>query len=196
MAGHSRVELRSLTLMKLNKIVRLQALNRSVQEIATTLECSDDEIRDLIKHPSYARLRDRYMEKMYKPTDEYLRSATANTILMEAAPDAAVTLDAMLDSDDDVTRRLAAQAILDRTGHGPIHRKVEHRKVGFDPVTADLFLRVVKEAGLGGKREDPSIPDATVVESLGPARAVELPAKADEGSEAEPDRLHSGGDGV
>lgn len=142
-----RGKLTSATKMKLEHIVRLEMIGKSVEEIGISVGMSSNTIHELTRHPEYAALRGTYVRDVYKPVDELIKRQKASTILEEAAPDAAIALMELLNvEDDNVTRRLAARDILDRSGHGPIQRKVSKVRHEFDPVTLGLIRDAMKES--------------------------------------------------
>lgn len=130
----------------MEQVIRLQMLDKSNEEIAAVMSMTAGSVAELINHPEYAKLRDKYVEKTYGAVDQVIETRKATTILEEAAPDAAEALATLLDSDDEITRRISATAILDRTGHGPIQRKAVKHRYEIDPVTAKLLTQAMREA--------------------------------------------------
>lgn len=107
---------------------------------------SESTLSELIKHPEYGAVRDKYMEKLYGPIDGVIKEKKASVILDEAAPDAAEVLAGLIYSEDEVTQRLSATAVLDRTGHGPIQRKASRVRHELDPVMAQMLVTALKES--------------------------------------------------
>jgi len=141
-----RNALRSVTRLKMEQVIRLQMLDKSNEEIAAVMGMTAGSVAELISHKDYEELRDKYVAKTYGPVDKLIETRKASTILDEAAPDAAEALAGLLDSEDEVTVRIASTAILDRTGHGPIQRKAVKHRHEIDPVTAKLLTEAMREA--------------------------------------------------
>ena len=130
----------------MEQVIRLQMLDKTNEEIAAVMCMTAGSIAELIKHPQYDELRDRYVTKTYGALDKVIETRKAQTILDDTAEDAADVLADLLMSDDEVTQRISATAILDRTGHGPIQRKAVKHRHELDPVTAKLLGDAMREA--------------------------------------------------
>ena len=141
-----RNDLRSATKIKMEQIVRLQVLDKTNDEIGAVMGMTAGSVAELINHREYASLRDRYIERMYGPVDAMIEQRKASVIMEDAAPDAAEVLGELIYSPDEVTQRLAATAILDRSGHGPIARKAVKVRHELDPVSAALLREAMQEA--------------------------------------------------
>ena len=141
-----RKKLNSATKLKLEQIVRLEMLGKSVEEIALSVGLSPHSIAELTNHAEYSAVRTRYVEDIYEPVDALIQDRKAQTILDEAAPSAAIALTHLVHSEDEVTSRLSATAVLDRTGHSPIQRKATKVRHEFDPVTMQLMKNAMKES--------------------------------------------------
>ncbi len=144
--ARERKQLLSRTKIKLAQIVRLEVLDRSPSEIAATCGISESTLSELIKHREYGIVRDKYLEKLYGPTDDVIKERKANVILEATAADAADVLADLIYSPDEVTQRLAATAVLDRAGHGPIQRKASRVRHELDPVMAQMLVTALRES--------------------------------------------------
>jgi hypothetical protein len=127
--------------------VRLEVLGQEPDEIAAALGMTKGSVTELTKHPEYEKVRDEYLTKMYQRTDEMIAERKAGPILDEAAPDAAERLADLVFSQDEVTARIAATAVLDRTGHGPIQRKATKVRHELDPIAVELLRKGLEAAG-------------------------------------------------
>lgn len=136
----------SRTKIKLAQIVRLEVLDKTPSEIAASCGMTEGSLSELTKHPEYASVRDKYLEKMYGPIDGVIKERKANVILEDNAADAADVLAGLLYSPDEVTQRLAATAVLDRAGHGPIQRKASRVRHELDPVMAEMLVTALRES--------------------------------------------------
>ena len=150
--ARERKSLQSHTRMRLHQIVRLEAMDKKPEEIAASLGITVGSLAELTRHPEYEKVREKYLNKLYGPIDNQIAERKANVILDENAADAAEVLADLLYSQDEVTQRLAATAVLDRTGHGPIQRKAARVRHEIDPVTAQLLRDAMLEAD-GVKRK-------------------------------------------
>ncbi len=147
--ARERGKLTSATKLKLEHIIRLEMLSKSVEEIGISVGLAPNTVHELTRHPEYAAVRANYVRDVYEPVDQLIKQRKASTILEEAAPDAATALMELLNvEDDNVTRRLAARDILDRSGHGPIQRKVSKVRHEFDPITLGLIRDAMTESDM------------------------------------------------
>lgn len=140
-----RNTLRSATKLKLEHIIRLELVGKATREIAASLGMTAGTIRELTRHPEYAQVRQRMLTRVYGAVDEGI-VRRASEVLEEAAPHAADTLVGLLASDDEVTRRLSATAVLDRTGHGPIQRRAVRQRIELDPAVVQLLRDAMRES--------------------------------------------------
>ena len=97
----------------------MEILGQSPRQIAAEMGMQADSVRELIRLPQYSPVRERALERVYAPVDEEIRRKVGET-LERIAPDAARVLAGLVRSTDEVTARIAATAVLDRTGCGPI----------------------------------------------------------------------------
>lgn len=142
-----RKELRSATKLKLEQIIRYQMLDHTVEQIAEALGMTAGNVTDLIRHKDYETIRTQYVEKCFGPVDGVIQARKANVILEDTAGDAADALAEILrDTDDEVSKRLTATAILDRSGFGPIQRKAVKARLELDPVSAKLLSDAMVDA--------------------------------------------------
>ena len=144
--SRARTQLQSRTRAKLHKIVRLEAMEKSPEAIAASVGLTVGTLSELTKHPEYRKLQEKYLAHLYEPTDQAIAERKAGPILEEASPDAADKLAALIYSEDDVTARIAATAVLDRTGHGPIQRKATRVRHELDPAALELLKEGLKVA--------------------------------------------------
>ncbi len=144
--ARERKQLLSRTKIKLQQIVRLEVLEKSPAEIAAACGITESTLSELIKHPEYGVVRDKYMEKLYGPIDGVIKERKANVILDDTAADAADVLADLIYSNDEVTARISATAVLDRTGHGPIQRKAVRTRHELDPVAISMLKTALLEA--------------------------------------------------
>lgn len=142
-----RKKLQSRTKLKLERIVRMELLGWSTRQIAAELRMQPASVRELIRHPEYARAREKGIERAYAGVDAEIKRR-AGEVLEAAAPDAAAELAALLVSEDEVQRRQAATAILDRSGHGPIRRKAVRQRAELDPNAIRLLQEAMQESNL------------------------------------------------
>ena len=157
-----RKNLQSHTRMKLHQIVRLEALDKRPEEIAASIGITVGSLAELTGHPLYGEVRDKYLDKLYGPIDNQIVARKANQVLDSQSTDAAEVLGELLYSTDEVTQRLTATAILDRTGYGPIQRKATRVRHEIDPITAQLLRDAMVEADGAVK---PKTIEAEVVEN-------------------------------
>lgn len=142
-----RGKLTSASKLKMEHILRLEMLGKSVAEIALEVGLAPNTVHELTGHEDYDRLRASYVGEVYAPADRIIQERKVGTILEEAAPEAADALAELLQvEDDNVTKRLAATAILDRAGFGPIQRKAVKHQHGLDPVTISLLKEAMAES--------------------------------------------------
>ena len=136
--------------MKLEQIVRLEMLGKSVEEIALSVGLSPSSIHELTGHNEYIAVRERYVDDVYEPVDELIKTQKAQVILDDAASTAAIKLTHLVQSEDEVTARLSATAVLDRTGHSPIQRRATRVRHEFDPITLQLMTDAMRESDTTG----------------------------------------------
>lgn len=166
---------RSATELRMAEILRWQMLGKTIEEIGSYLGIAADSVSALVRHPRYAELRSDYVKDVYADVDLTVKTRAADAMLKEAAPDAAEALIEILHSKrqevivtekgpqvietalDPTDKRLAATAILDRAGYGPLQRKAIHKRVELDPVSAQLMREALADAR-------PPTLDAEVVE--------------------------------
>jgi hypothetical protein len=133
--------------MKMEQIVRIETLGKGPEEIAAIMGMGIHNLRELLRHPEYADVQRAYANHVYAPVDAIVLRRTATQLLEEAAPDAAQALVDLLRADDDpIQKRLSAEAILDRSGHGPVQRRAVRTRVELDPATAALFQSALRES--------------------------------------------------
>ena len=78
--ARKRKTLRSATKLKLERIVRLEMLGVKPREIATELGMKADTIRELIRHPEYAVVRERAVERTYAVATNYFVPSAASQL--------------------------------------------------------------------------------------------------------------------
>ena len=144
--ARARGKLQAATRLRLEHVVRLQLLGSSTRQIAAKMGVQPDTVREWLRHREYAAVREKAVEKTFAgPDEEIMRRA--GEILERAAPHAAQALCELVKvENDNVTRRLAARDILDRSGHGPIQRKVAKVRHEIDPVTVELIREAMRES--------------------------------------------------
>jgi len=145
----ARKKLRVGTRLKIKQVVRMSAgFHKTPEEIAMLLGGTVGEITDLMNHPDYRVLEDEYTKEMYGPVDAMVQQQNAGRMLEDASPDAAEALIALLYDMDPSERRRAATAVLDRSGHGPIQRKVVANRIQLDPVLAKMMSEAMRESAV------------------------------------------------
>ena len=144
--GHSKPQ--AGTRWKLQKIVRLEALGKTQDEIAEAMGLSKSAVSQLTNTPDYVKLHETYVKRMFSATDHMIQKRSAGFILENAAPDAADALVELLASDDEITQRLSATAILDRAGHGPVQRRAIKQRIELDPVMAEMLTKAMRESAV------------------------------------------------
>lgn len=144
--ARKRLKLQAATKLKLEQIVRLQAINRAPQEMASLMGMDVATINDLMATDDFRVLQKEYTSVIYANFDKMVENRNAGFLMEHAAPDAAEALLALLSDDDSVTRRLSAVAILDRSGHGPIQRRAVRHRHELDPVSAALLGKAMQES--------------------------------------------------
>jgi len=157
--ARKRAALRSRTLLTLERILRMEMLNWDTAQIASNLALAPATVAELVKTPEYKKRRDQYCNKMFKAVDTDIARRTTQTVLDDIAPDAADALAELLFSEDEVTRRQTAVAVLDRTGHSPIQRKASVKRIELDPVMAALLQKSLMAAN-----NTPTVEEADVVD--------------------------------
>ena len=139
--ARSRHNLRSATRIKLEKIARMEILGQSLRQIAAVMGLQPDTIREMIRMPHYA------------PVDEEIRRRVGET-LRRIAPDAAQFLAGLIHSPDEVTARIAATAVLDRIGHGPIRRRAVRQPTELYPASVEVLRDAMREANMARRVYD------------------------------------------
>jgi len=162
--GRPKKEIALSSELKIEQIVRLQLMDRDVNEIAADLGLAPYTVTELTRTRKYREIRDRVLGSIYGPIDSQIRDRKASAILDEAAPEAAAALAEMLAGRkgkrdlageweelplDAVDVRLVSTAILDRAGYGPVQRRAIRQRLEMDPITARLFARAMNEADRG-----------------------------------------------
>lgn len=159
--GRKRTTTRSATELKMEEIARWQMLNKPVPEIAQLMGMTEGGVTEIIRHPRYREIRQPLVDKTFEPVDEMIKQRKADVMMEAAAPDAAEALIALLDRKEQIVgpdgrvhevepsmtdKRLAATAILDRAGYGPIQRKAVRQRIELDPMLAKMFAAAMSES--------------------------------------------------
>ena len=144
--ARKRGKLQAGTKLKLEQIVRLQAIDKAPAEIASLMGMDVATVQDLMSTPEYSVLSKEYIGIVYANFDKMVEKRNAGFLMDHASPDAAEALLALIHNDDPVQRRLAAIAILDRSGHGPVQRRAVRVRHELDPATAALLGGALREA--------------------------------------------------
>lgn len=170
--GRPKREITLASELKIEQIVRLQLMDKGVNEIAEDLGLDPYTVTEYTRTPAYREIRDKILGSIYGPIDDSIRDRKASAILEGAAPAAAEALAEMLNARkgvkdkegeweqlplDPVDTRLVATAILDRSGYGPVQRRAIKARLEMDPITARLFARAMEEADRGASLRDGSI---------------------------------------
>lgn len=137
--ARKRGKLQTATKLKLEQIVRFQAIDKAPAEIASLMGMDVSTIQDLMSTEDYHALVKEYTGIVYANFDKMVEKRNAGFLMDHASPDAAEALLALIHNDDPVQRRLAAIAILDRSGHGPVQRRAVRVRHEIDPATAKLL---------------------------------------------------------
>lgn len=144
--ARNRGKLHAATRQKLQQIVRLQAVDKAPSEIASLMGMSVATVQDLMSTDDYRQLHERYLGEIYQNFDKMVEKRNAGFLMEQASPDAAEALIALIHSDDEVQKRLAAIAVLDRAGHGPVQRRAVKHRHELDPATVALLGGAMKES--------------------------------------------------
>lgn len=199
---------RSASELKMQEILRWQMMDKSIGEIAILMNMSEDAVSKMVEHPRYRAIRDEYVGGVYEQVDQRIRERKADTMLEDAAPDAAQALIALLNQKQQVVgmdgsvhevplsptdTRLTATAILDRAGYGPIQRKVVKGRMELDPMLKKMFEAALRESSV-------EVVDGEVIESGEPDEVEEaevgaLPGGVEGGAEGGAEGEADGGSG-
>ena len=121
-------------------------MGKSHVEMAAMVGLAPGTVGEIVSTPEYKERREKYADKIFGGVDQLIETRKAQTILDDAAPNAADALIELLESEDDVTKRITATAILDRTGHSPIQRKAVKHRIELDPALAGLLKEALEES--------------------------------------------------
>jgi len=146
--ARKRNKLQAATRLKLEQIVRLQALNQAPQEIASLMNMDVATVTDLMGTDDFKTLQKEYTAVIYKNFDKMVEKRNAGFLMEHASPDAAEALVSLLHNEDVVQKRLAAVAILDRSGHGPVQRRAVRHRHELDPASAALLGGALRESNV------------------------------------------------
>jgi len=135
------------TAYRMEQIARLRALGMTIAEVARHMELSKTTIEKLTVTEEYEKISARMREKAFEQVDALIQQRKAMEILEDCSGEAAEALVRILrDTDDDVERRMAATAILDRAGYGPVQRRAIRQRIELDPVMAKVFKDALAES--------------------------------------------------
>ncbi len=134
----------------------MEILGQTPREIAVEIGLQPDTIRELIRLPQYSTVRERALDRVYAPVDAEIRRRVGET-LERLAPDAAQVLADLIHSPDEVTARIAATAVLDRVGHGPIRRRAVRQRHELDAVTVALLTEALRESNMAKQLMTPEL---------------------------------------
>lgn len=154
-------ESRSATVLRAEEIVRWQMLGKTIDEIAISLNMAPNSVSELTRTKAYSDARRRLVDTTYEEVDKAIKTRKADEMLADASGGAAEALIALLDRSEKVIGpdgkvhdvpmaaqdvRLAATAILDRGGYGPIQRKMVRQRFELDPMMEKMFRAAMNES--------------------------------------------------
>jgi len=191
-------ESRSATVLRAEEIVRWQMLGKTIDDIAISLNMAPNSVSEITRTDAYVQARKRLVDTTYEEVDQAIKHRKADEMLSDAAGNAAQALVELLDRTEMLIgpdgstvevpmsaqdTRLAATAILDRAGFGPIQRKMVRQTFALDPMLEKMFTAAMSESEVrdGGKIECVEVPAEAIEGAAVEGRTDKLLEEPDQG---------------